>query len=116
MGLNSRAAQIVWALVPVVLAGFILEAPFAWRALKTRKRSDVIVAVVFGAVQIVVWILFGIFSEGAGTLREDIPALIVWAAAFVAAFTAAYLFRPLNKAERMEQAGNEQRPGSSYLN
>ncbi|MCX5443741.1 MULTISPECIES: hypothetical protein [unclassified Streptomyces] len=115
MGLNSRTAQIVWAIVPVALAGFILELPFVWRALKTKKRSDIIAAAVFGVVQIVVWLLFVVFSEGSGTLREDLPAAVIWIGALSAAVAAAYLYRPLSKEESMDRAQGEQRPGSSYL-
>jgi ABC-type Mn2+/Zn2+ transport system permease subunit len=107
VGLNSRVAQIVWGLVPLVLAGSILELPFIWRALKTKKRSDIRLAVI--------WLLYVIFTQDSSTLREDVPAALIWISAFAAAVAAAYVYRPLNKEERMDQAAQDRRPGSSYL-
>jgi hypothetical protein len=115
VGLNSRVAQIVWGLVPLVLAGSILELPFIWRALKTKKRSDIRLAVIFGVVQLGVWLLYVIFTQDSSTLREDVPAALIWISAFAAAVAAAYVYRPLNKEERMDQAAQDRRPGSSYL-
>ncbi|MEU5076074.1 hypothetical protein AB0G76_31660 [Streptomyces asoensis] len=116
MGLNSRTAQIVWPIVCIALAGLVLEAPFAWRALKTKKRSDIIAAAVFGVAQVVVYVAFALDQSDRSDQVSNLTGAVVWFCALSAAFVAAYLYRPLSKEERVEQAARNTRPGSSYLN
>jgi uncharacterized membrane protein (GlpM family) len=110
VGLNSRKAQIIAGLTPVALAGFILAAPFAWRALKTRKPGDIKAAAVFGVAQLVVYAAYAFDPSKDPQQLSNITGAVVWFCAFAAAFFAAYLYRPLDKDEVMDQ-----RPGSSYL-
>ncbi|MEV7401978.1 hypothetical protein AB0N93_16505 [Streptomyces sp. NPDC091267] len=114
MGLNSRRAQIFWAIVPIALAGFILELPFIWRALKTKKRSDIRAAAVFGIAQLAVYAAFAFDQSNKADEISDITGSVVWLCAFSAAVGAAYLYRPLNKEEIVDQR-RDTRPGSSYL-
>ncbi|MCX4799605.1 hypothetical protein OG497_37760 [Streptomyces sp. NBC_01242] len=116
MGLNSRKAQVVWALVPIVLAGLVLELPFAWRALKTKKRSDVAAAVGFGVAQIAVYVAFATDQSSEADKISNVTGAVVWFCAFTAAVGAAYLYRPLDKDEQVDRAAQDNRPGSSYLN
>lgn len=110
MGLNSRSAQIFWALVPIALAGLLLALPFVWRALKTKKRGDLNVAAVFVAIQILVYVAFALDSD----VSKNATGAVIWFFTFSAAVGAAYVYRPLSKEERMEQA-QENRSGSTYL-
>jgi hypothetical protein len=116
MGLNSRTAQIVWPIVCVALAGLVLEVPFAWRALKTRKRSDIIAAVVFGLTQVMVYLAFALDPSDRSGQVSNLTGAVVWFCALSAAFVAASLYRPLSKEEQAELAERSTRPGSSYLN
>lgn len=119
MGLNSRTAQIVWAIVPVALAGLLLELPFVWRALKTKKSSDIKVAVAFGVVQVAVYAAFAFDQSSQADRVSNFTGAVVWLSAFSAAVAAAYLYRPLSKeeaAERAQAQARDTRPGSSYLN
>lgn len=115
MGLNSRKAQIIMGLVPVALAGFILAVPFVWRALKTRRPGDIRAAVAFGVVQLVVYAAIAFDPSKDPSRLSNVTGATVWLCAFAAAFAAAYLYRPLNKDEAMDQAVRDQRPGSTYL-
>lgn len=113
MGLNSRKAQIIWPIVVIGLAGLILELPFFWRAMKTRKPSDIKVALAFILPQLAVWTDFALDNTGN---PSNIGTAIVWVCAITAAVGAAWLYRPLSKNEAMDQAARNTRPGSSYLN
>jgi ABC-type transport system involved in cytochrome c biogenesis permease component len=115
MGLNSRKAQIIWPIIVLGLAGFVLVAPFAWRALKTRRPGDIKAAVVFGVVQLVVYAAYAFDPSKDPQQLSNITGATVWLGAFTAAFFAAYLYRPLTKDEAMDQAARDQRPGSTYL-
>jgi ABC-type methionine transport system permease subunit len=114
MGLNSRKAQIVWGLVPLVLAGLVLAVPFVWRALKTGRPGDIRAAVGFGVAQVVVYAAFAL-DQSKGDEVSNLTAAVVWFLAFSAAVGAAYLYRPLSKEEVVDQAARDTRPGSSYL-
>lgn len=115
MGLNSRKAQIFWAVIPFVTAGLALELPFIWRALKTKKSGDIKVAAAYGVLQIAVYIAFAFDPSNSAKEVSNITGATVWFCAFAAIVGAAYLYRPLSKEEAMDQARNEQPPGSSYL-
>jgi len=115
VGLNSRRAQIVWAIVPIALAGLVLELPFIWRALKTKKRSDINAALGFGVAQIVVYVTYAFDQSGRDDRVTNFTGAVVWFCAFAAAVGAAYLYRPLSKDEVASRAQNN-RPGSSFLN
>jgi putative copper export protein len=112
---NSRKAQIIATLIPFVSAGLVLEAPFAWRALKTKKTSDIKVAIAYGVLQVVVWVAFAADQSTRPKEISNVTGVTVWACIFAAMFGAAWWFRPLNKEERMDQATQDQRPGSTYL-
>lgn len=114
MGLNSRRAQIFWAIVPIALAGFILELPFVWRALQTKKRSDITAAVVFGVAQLAVYAAFAFDQSDKADEISNLTGAVVWLCAFSATVGAAYLYRPLSKEEIAEQR-QDTRPGTSYL-
>lgn len=114
MGLNSRRAQIFWAIVPLALAGFILELPFVWRALRTKKKSDIKAALVFGVAQLAVYAAFAFDPSGKADEISDITGSVVWLCAFSAAVGAAYLYRPLSKEEIADQC-RDTPPGPSYL-
>lgn len=115
MGLNSRKTQIIAALIPFISAGLVLEAPFAWRALKTKKPSDIKAAVGFGVLQVAVWVAFATDQNTRSDGVTNFTSATVWACAFAAIFGAAWLYRPLSKEERVDQAVQDQRPGSTYL-
>ncbi|MFE0472702.1 hypothetical protein ACFW2V_13905 [Streptomyces sp. NPDC058947] len=115
MGLNTRKSQIISALIPIFSVGLLLEAPFAWRALKTKKQSDIRAAIVFGVLQVAVYVAFAIDNSPKADQVSNLTGSVVWGCAFAAAFAAAWLFRPLNKEEQMDQARSEQRSGSSFL-
>lgn len=114
MGLNSRKAQIFWGIVPIITAGLALGLPFVWRALKTKKSSDIWTAAAFLVPQVVVYILFAT-DPNQGDKVSNLTGSVTLFCAIAGTVGAAYLYRPLNKEERMEQARNEQRPGSSFL-
>lgn len=119
MGLNSRTAQIVWAIVPVALAGLLLGLPFVWRALKTKKPGDIRAAITFGIAQVVVYVAFAFDQTDQSDHVSNLTGAVVWFCAFSAAVAAAYLYRPLSKEEQAARAQAEirnNRPGSSYLN
>ncbi|MFI9598663.1 hypothetical protein ACIHCX_02100 [Streptomyces sp. NPDC052043] len=112
--LNSRKAQVVWAIIPIALAGFVLELPFIWRALKTKKGGDVMAAIGFGIAQIAVYVAIA-SDDGEQGEVSNVTGAVVWFCAFAAAVGAAYLYRPLSKEERMDQIAQDTRPGSTYL-
>ncbi|MFF4542392.1 hypothetical protein ACWD4F_27930 [Streptomyces aureus] len=113
--LNSRRAQIIWALVPIASAGLVLELPFFWRAMKTKRRSDIWAAAVFGVAQAAVYIAFAADPSKRSDQISNVTGSVVWACAFAAAVGAAWLYRPLDKDEQMDRAVQDQRSGSSYL-
>lgn len=115
MELNSRKAQIIAAIIPLVSAGLVLEAPFVWRALKTKKPSDIKAAIGFGILQLAVYIAFATDHSPRADKVSNLTGSVVWLCAFTAVFGAAWLYRPLNKEERMDRAAQNDRPGSSYL-
>ena len=115
MGLNTRKAQIISALIPFLSAGLLLAVPFVWRALKTKKQADIRLAIAAVVAQVAVYVAFATDQSPKADQVSNTTGAIVWFCAFVAVFTAAWVFRPLNKDEQMDQARSEQRPGSSFL-
>jgi hypothetical protein len=115
MGLNTRKAQIIAAVIPFLSAGLLLAVPFAWRALKTKKSGDIKAAIAFGVLQVVVYVAFATDKSPRADELSNLTGSVVWGCAFAAAFAAAWIFRPFSKEERMEQARNDQRSGSTYL-
>lgn len=115
MGLNSRKAQIVMSVLPIGTLSLFMFFPFVWRALKTRRPSDVRLAVVFCAAEMGLLIAMVITQQTHRDGPDNVAALLMWVAMLAATVTAAYLYRPLDKAERMDQAARDTRPGSSYL-
>lgn len=114
MGLNTRKAQIIAALIPFLSAGLLLAVPFGWRALKTKKQSDIRLAIAAVVAQVAVYVAFATDQSPKADQVTNTTGAIVWLCAFAAVFAAAWVFRPLNKEEQMDQAQN-QRPGSTYL-
>jgi glucose dehydrogenase len=112
MGLNSRKAQVIWPVVIIALAGLILILPFVWRALKTKARNDIRLVAAFVVPQLAVWTDFALDNDGH---PNSVGTMIVWICAIAAAVTAAWVYRPLNKDEQMDQAATT-RPGTDFLN
>jgi len=113
--MNSRKSQIIATLIPIALAGMILAVPFVWRALRTKARADVKVAIASGVMQVAVWSAYAFDPSDRADRVSNVTGAVVWFCAFAAAAAAAWVFRPLNKEEQMDQARSEHRPGSTYL-
>lgn len=114
MGLNTRKAQIIMGLLPVITLSLLAFWPFVWRALKTRKVSDIYAAVTFSVAQVACWIGLMLSPTTHKDGPDNLAAGVTWLLILAAAITAAWLYRPLNKEEQMDQAQNA-RSGASYL-
>jgi uncharacterized membrane protein (GlpM family) len=115
MGLNTRKAQIVAALIPLLSTGLLLATPFAWRALKTKKSSDIKAAIAFGVLQVMVYIALATDKSPRADELSNLTGSVVWGCALAAVFAAAWIFRPFTKEEQMDQARSDQQSGSTYL-
>jgi cyanate permease len=116
MGLNSRKAQIVMGALPIVTLSLFIFFPFVWRALKTRRASDIRLAVLFSAAELAGLVGLSLSPTTHKDGPDNLIAMLMWVVILAATVTAAYLYRPLSKDERMDQAARDARPGSSYLN
>ncbi|MFD8648669.1 hypothetical protein [Streptomyces mirabilis] len=116
MGLNSRKAQIAMGALPIVTLSLFVFFPFVWRALKTKRASDVRLAVLFSVAELASLVALSLAPTTHKDGPDNLIAMLVWVVMLAATVTAAYLYRPLNKDEAMDQAARNTRPGSSYLN
>ncbi|GEK00364.1 hypothetical protein [Streptomyces sp. 1-11] len=115
MGLNSRKAQIIMGLLPIGTLSLFIFFPFVWRALKTKKASDSTLAAVFTVAEVALLVALSLSPQTHKNGPDNLAAMLMWVVMLAATITAAWLYRPLSKEERMDQAAQNQRPGSSYL-
>lgn len=113
--LNSRKAQWIMGTLPIVTLSLGTFFPFVWRALKTRKTSDTYLAVAFSVAELAGLVALSLSPTTHDAGPDNLIAMLVWVIILTAAITAAYLYRPLDKAEQMDQAAQSTRPGSDYL-
>lgn len=115
MGLNSRKAQVIMGVLPIITLGLFLFFPFVWRALKTRQPGDIRLAIIFSALEIIGFVSLALSPTTHKDGPDNVVAMLVWIVILAAVITAVWLYRPLNKEERMDQARRDQQPGFSYL-
>lgn len=115
MGLNSRKAQVVMGLLPLLTLSLFAFFPFVWRALKTKRPGDIRTAVIFSVAEVGCWIWLVTSPTTHNNGPDNAAAGVTWLLILAAVIAAAWLYRPLDKEERMDQATQNSRPGSSYL-
>ena len=111
---NKRWVQIVMAVLPVASLSLLTFFPFVWRALKTKKASDIRLAVIFTALEVVMLTALSLSERTYKAGPDNVIAMFMWFVMLAATITAAYIYRPLNKEEQAAQA-QDTRSGSTFL-
>lgn len=114
--LNKRWIQVTMTLLPVASVSLFTFFPFVWRALRTKKASDIRLAVIFGGAQVLIYVVSGFTDDWHGEPGgNNIVGALLWVLILSAAVTAAWVYRPLNKTEQAAQGRGQGPSGSTYL-